>query len=212
MKNEYLEELASILGSTSSLKSETGSALFSLIEKAKDDGEHIKLLEIALVKRESFPDTKQPIEINIDSNVEDKWDELNQYHLEVIMSHLKLAFVQSDSIEKFSKKCFGIIELFDDVDEKIFALSSILYSPYIPYRQIVGSLKSVSSKEYNELLIKNQEFADDIIYVEKLPFEDLPSECLNVLNVLNKTADDKLKVALLSLYASNLIRRYKDKS
>jgi hypothetical protein len=42
MKNEYMEELSLILGSTSNLKSETGSALYELLEKAKGDGEHIK--------------------------------------------------------------------------------------------------------------------------------------------------------------------------
>lgn len=204
MKEEYIESLGSILGAAGDDKSIKGHALYELMNNIEDAEEKNELFRVALEQRDSFPPTKRSLDFS--GVTDENWDQFNQYHRPIIRSHMKLAFVNADNPNSFAKECLKIIDLFPSKDEKIFAVTSILYSAFVPYRPIIGSLKSVSESEYQDLLKTNQELRDDLNYVHGLPFEDLPSECLNVLNVLNKTDDEKLKVALLALYVSNAIR------
>lgn len=209
MDNEM--QIRKILGCGTQSKSVIASAIFDVLEKASSDEEKIKLLGIAFVERDSVP--KQPM-IFEQSDVfgNERWEMLNKKLLATAHAFVKATYFSTSSINEFSREILRFIAFFQEKDEKIFVLASILYyGEVMPYKQLPATPLSISQRDYEHLIKSNRESYEMIIHAACLPFQTYAEELSIVLQVIDECGDNRpLKVALLCAYVTTVKRQVQE--
>jgi len=204
MKNKDL--LKNVLGAESNSKSVIAGAILDVLNKAESLEEKKELLSIALIERDTVK--KQPIALENKDLSEEKWTDLTTSHLDIVLGHLKMAFLKTNNAIDFSGEVIRLIDFFTETDEKVFALATTLFSIYAPYKELPGTPERIPEHKSTHLLDGNREMVDLIKYVTGLPFTVIESSSL-ILQILDSIKNNELRVTLLAFYVSVIIRRNK---
>lgn len=183
------------IGSQTDDKSVHAQALLKIILNASAT-ERVELMSIAFQERDSVP--KNTGHLPNKGIQQDRWDQLTKTHSEMVNGHLKMAFFKTTSVQDFAAELMRLIDFFQDEDEKTYIMAKALYSPYVPYHQLPGTPVHMTGTEYKHKLDSDPHRTQLIDYIMGLPFDERTERASMLLQVINDTDDESLRVALLA--------------
>jgi len=190
------ESIRSILGSETNDKSVHAQAIHEILKTAADEDERAELFAIVITERDSVPKKPKPLS-NKGLSAED-WADLNNTQHKVVLSFLLRTFLRTSSALEFAKGALRVLDLFDTDDEKTFAIASIMFSPYVPYRHLPARIQPMSSERFDHLVQANKEQVDLIRYAINIPFNKTTEVASLILPILDAEQDQETRVALLA--------------
>lgn len=185
-----------ILGSETNDKSVHAQAIHEVLKTAVDDDERAALFAIVLMERDSVPKKAKPLS-NKGLSPEE-WAELNSTQHQIVLAHLLRTFLRTTTAPEFAKGALKVLDLFDTDNEKTFAIASIMFSPYVPYRQLPGRIVPISSERFDHLVQANKGQVELIEYAINIPFNKTTEVASLLLPILDKEQDQEARVALLA--------------
>lgn len=192
-------EVSVVLGACTDDKSVIAEALLDILDQAETDDEKSNLIAYTIQNRDTAPRGEQvPVQEGIPKNV---WDVMVQTHTEMVRGFLRLSFARSRRVADFSHDVLRMLRLFDSRVEQIFVLAAVLYSDYVPYAEVLQGPLTLAPDQYIDLLKNNNEMAEKIRFVVRVPFMTHLDGADLVLRILDDCSDTNLRVALLALYA-----------
>ncbi|MCK4563158.1 MAG: hypothetical protein KAU94_00630 [Verrucomicrobia bacterium] len=188
--------IRSILGSQTDDKSVVSQAILKVLSEVENPSQKCDLLAIALVERNSVP--KVPKSLPNIGLADDIWDQLTKIQNDMVNGHLKMAFFKSQTAKDFAVEILRLVDFFPSEDEKTFALAKALFSPYIPFHQLPGTPIHMTVAEFRQKLASEKDRLELIEYIIELPFDEYTERASMLLQVLEDTPDEDVRVALLA--------------
>jgi hypothetical protein len=190
------DTLRQILGSDTTDKSVHAQALLELLKTATDQNEAIELLSLALKERDSI--TKRPEALQNKGITQEAWEEIARTHSSLMHEYLTTSFFKSNNVGEFAKRILDFLTVFSSDNEKTYVLASAMFSPFVPYRELPGTMRRMTQHEFDHILASNQEKAALIQYITQLPFSTTVELGSMVLQVLNDTKEKDLQLTLIA--------------
>ena len=142
--------------------------------------------------------------------LDEKWDELNKTHLEMIRGHMKMSFFKASTAIEFADQILRLIDFFDEREAKVFCLGTALYSNYIPYRELPGIPRKIS-EQARHLVDSNRTELEMIQYIAGITFNDLLEEASLVLQAIDDVKNNELRIVMLSVYIGIYLEKLRKK-
>lgn len=186
-----------ILGSDTDDRSVRAEAIYKVLVTASDEKEMSELLAGCITDLHSVP--KTPNTLKNQGLSQDDWDNLVSTRTELLNSHLKSSFFKSKTAIEFATQFLKVFHILDDEKEKIYAISIILNSPYVPYKELPSDIVRMTQHQFEHLVESNKEKSDLIKYVVGIPFKTTVELASLVLPILDDESNKEVRVALLGL-------------
>jgi hypothetical protein len=185
-----------VLGSQTDDKSVLAQAILKILKSAGSPEERVELFAIALTEIDSVD--KDPKSLPNKGIDDATWEQLTRTHVDIINGHMKMAFSRTSSAKEFATELLRLIDFLEEDNEKTFALAQILFSPYVPYQELPGTPVHMSSAEYGHKLQSDRRRTELVNYIMGLPFDERTERASLLLQILDDTQDNELRVALLA--------------
>lgn len=197
--------IRSILGSETNDKSVLAQAIHEVLKTAVDEDERAALFAIVLTERESV--AKKPKPLSNKGLSPEEWTDLNNTQHLVVLTYLLRTFHRTTTALEFAKGALRVLDLFDTDSEKTFAIASIMFSPYVPYRQLPGRIIPMPSERFDHLAKANKDQIELIEYAIQIPFNKTTEVASLILPILDSEQDQETRVALLAAMIGLLQRK-----
>lgn len=193
------EELNKIMGSQTNDKAVHAQALWNFLAEADSREEKIELLEHVIINLSKVD--KHPLMLSNKGLEPGRWSELSKKLGNIVKDHVRNAFFSTNNSKDFAAELYKLYEFLSEPDEVTFALGTTLYScAVIPYHSLPGDLFDFADDEFKQLILANKEKSELINYLVRLPFYSWTQAVSQVIQVIDDVDDQKLRVALLTLY------------
>ena len=188
--------IRSVLGSETNDKSVQAQAVLEILKTATDDDERARLFAIVLTERDSV--AKRPKPLSNKGLTPEEWSDLVDTQQGVVNSHLLRTFLRTSHVMDFSKDALRVLDLFDTDNERTFAIAAMMFSPYVPYRQLPGRIVPIPSQRFDHLIKANKDKVELIEYAINIPFNKTTEVASLLLPILDAAGDQDTRVALLA--------------
>lgn len=194
---KYLEEIRIILGSEYTDKSIVGLNIVKLLSEIPNQKDQVDVIEEAITKLGEVPKTGEMLRGEPLSD--EIWEKLSEENYEYIIAVFNRLTYKRPSTRELAQGIKKLLDEFDEIEGKIFAIIAILQNKQIPYVQIPKGGQYVSKKRLLALYDSLKEETKLLRAIQNSKLKNETQMASLMLGIVNSGKNDEEKAVLMTV-------------